>query len=71
MSYRTQALILLALYLSIGLTMGLILANYLPLSWLGIAYYTLTWPWQLLCTQIESLPISPEAWTFILFDFSA
>lgn len=42
---------LLAAYLGAGLSLGLIMAQVLPLSAIGVGVYTVTWPQHVYCAR--------------------
>lgn len=42
------------LYLGAGLSLGLIMAQVLPLNTLGVAVYTATWPRHVYCARPEA-----------------
>lgn len=57
-------------YLVIGALLATALAVATPsMSAVGWLWYTFTWPWQLLCAQIEQLSIAPVWMIPYLFSF--
>ena len=69
---RILATHLIALYIGAGLFGGITMSTFLPLNWLGVTYYTLTWPEHLYCAQVGCgpvltyLPPHMQAWFFDL-----
>lgn len=58
-----------AFYLFVGFGSALILKAYIPaLSWIGMTWYMLTWPYQTVAAQIPSLPIAPGIFSSLLFN---
>ena len=65
---------LLALYLGAGLFGGVVMATHLPLSWLGVTYYTITWPEHIYCARpasncapvLSKFPPWAQEWFFTL-----
>ena len=59
---------IVAFYLFVGFGSALVLKAYIPaLSWIGMTWYTITWPYQTVAGQIASLPIAPSFMLEYLF----
>jgi hypothetical protein len=59
-----------AFYLFVGLGSALILKALIPaVNVYGMAWYTITWPYQALAAQIDSLPVAPSFMLYSLFNF--
>lgn len=60
---------LVAFYLIVGIGSALILKALIPaVNVYGMTWYAITWPYQALAGQIDSLPIAPSFMLYSLFD---
>lgn len=58
------------IYLFIGFLLASVMVAAIPsMSAVGWLWYTFTWPWQLICAQIEQLSIAPVWMIPYLFSF--
>lgn len=58
-------------YLAIGAGLGGYMQSKIPsMNWLGVAYYTLTWPSYPICYYIDCNPMPPQWLGNYMFTFT-